>query len=194
MFHVPRLHVASFLIVPVAGVVQGLDDQRISWIWKNELLQMLHPDGELPIPSVPDSHHAFPDGRKIPKVRSGFASHHNPDWSLAIITYWSLSLPFTLEALPKVCSCLPKQKDKKRIPYFRYFPSSIWRMGSKRWCWAGNVITDVRTSIGGKIFLEILPLTFICLCTKIRILLSFCNMVVASRNSNCELKPHCDEC
>lgn len=53
--------------------------------------------------------------------------------------------------------------------------------------------TDVRISAGAKLFLEILPLDFICLCTEIYLLQSLHHMAVESKNLNCEQKPHCDE-
>lgn len=64
-----------FLVVPVAAAVWEQDALHISWI-QNDLLQLLLPGGILPDLSVPGSHHASPDGRKITKVRSGFASYH----------------------------------------------------------------------------------------------------------------------
>lgn len=59
-----------FLAVPVAAAVWEQDALHISWIQKNDLLQLLLPRGILPDLSVPGSHHASPDGRKITKVRS----------------------------------------------------------------------------------------------------------------------------
>lgn len=53
---------------------------------------------------------------------------------------------------------------------------------------------DVRNGTADKLFLEILPLDFICLCTEIYLLQSFHHMAVESKNLNCEQKPHCDEC
>ena len=64
-------------------------------------------------------------------------------------------------------------------------------MGSNGWFWAENVVTYMRSGTGSKLFLEIMPPDFICLCTEIRILLSFYHMAVAARNSNWTETPLC---